>query len=304
MIKKIFYFFKPLIPRSTQLFLRRQLIRLKLIRVRKRWPIDENAAAPPPNWKGWPEGKKFGVILTHDVDTEKGRDTCLPLMELEDELGFKSSFNFIPEVRYADLPDLRKTLLDQGFEVGVHGLNHDGNLYRSKNIFDERKVKINKYLKEWNAVGFRSPAMHHQLEWIHDLNIEYDASTFDTDPFEPQPDGFGSIFPKRMEAKDTERAYIELPYTLAQDFTVLVLMKNNNIDIWKKKLDWIVQKGGMVLMNTHPDYMNFTKDKCGTEEFPVRLYRELLEYIKTKYKDEYWHGLPKDLVKYLNGKPS
>jgi hypothetical protein len=222
-------------------------------------------------------------------------------MALEDSLGFRSSFNFVPEVRYEDLPALRETLIKRGFEVGVHGLNHDGTLYRTKSIFDERKVKINGYLKKWNAVGFRSPAMHHHLEWIHDLDIDYDASTFDTDPFEPQPDGFGSIFPRKIESKISERSYIELPYTLAQDFTVFVLMKKKNIDIWKKKIDWIVEKGGMVLMNTHPDYMNFTNNKCGPEEFPVDYYKELLEYIKSEYMDEFWHGLPKDLVKYLNG---
>jgi len=34
--------------------------------------------------------------------------------------------------------------------------------------------------------GFSLPSMHHNLEWIGELDIEYDASTFDTDPFEPQ----------------------------------------------------------------------------------------------------------------------
>ena len=37
--------------------------------------------------------------------------------------------------------------------------------------------------------------MLHNLEWFHDLNVKYDSSTFDTDPFEPQPDGVGTIFP-------------------------------------------------------------------------------------------------------------
>ena len=40
------------------------------------------------------------------------------------------------------------------------------------------------------------------------LNIAYDASTFDTDPFEPQPDGVNTIFPfwvpRRSESEDRE----------------------------------------------------------------------------------------------------
>ena len=31
--------------------------------------------------------------------------------------------------------------------------------------------------------------MIRNLEWFHRLNIEYDTSTFDTDPFEPEPEG-------------------------------------------------------------------------------------------------------------------
>ena len=75
-------------------------------------------------------------------------------------------------------------------------------------------------------------------------------------------------------------------------------MKERNIDIWKKKLDWIVQKGGMALINTHPDYMNFSRNGMSLEEFPVDYYRDLLQYIKITYKGMYWHVLPKELARY------
>lgn len=47
----------------------------------------------------------------------------------------------------------------------------------------------------------QGPAVHHNLEWIGELDIEYDLSTFDTDPFMPQPDGVGTIFPFLVERK-------------------------------------------------------------------------------------------------------
>ena len=84
--------------------------------------------------------------------------------------------------------ELRGELQRNGFEVGVHDLKHDGKLYRTKRQFDQRASRINKYLREWGAVGFRSAYMMHQLDWLHELDVLYDASTFDTDPFEPQPD--------------------------------------------------------------------------------------------------------------------
>lgn len=217
-------------------------------------------------------------------------------MKLEEQLGFRSSFNFVPE-RYKVSPDIRKQLCECGFEVGVHGLIHDGKLFRSKKIFEERSRKINHYINQWGACGFRSPAMHHNLDWIHMLDIEYDASTFDTDPFEPQSDGCGKIFPYWVNGNSVENGYVELPYTLPQDFTVFILFRDYNLKIWQKKLDWLVDHGAMVLLNTHPDYMSFDNNKR-YDEYHVQLYRKLLEYIKEKYCGQYWHALPKEVSKF------
>jgi len=296
-VREIFYVLKPVVPRRLQLFLRKQLVLQKRGCCADIWPVDTRINGLPEHWRGWPEEKQFALILTHDVDTETGQKKCRGLMELEETLGFRSSFNFVPE-RYSVDAALRRSLTDNGFEVGVHGLNHDGKLYESRKTFQKRAAKINAYLKEWNAVGFRSPAMHHNLEWIHDLDIEYDASTFDTDPFEPQPDGVGTIFPFWVKGNGNQKAYVELPYTLPQDFTLFILMKEKNIDIWQKKLDWIAKHGGMALINTHPDYMNFGQGKMGLEEYPADYYREFLEYVKGRYEGRYWHVLPKEMARY------
>ena len=192
--RNLFYTIKPIIPRRTQVYLRRKLIARKWAKYSAIWPIDENAKTPPAGWRGWPENKQLGVVLTHDVESAGGQEKCLDLMRCEQRLGFKSSFNFVPE-RYSVSEQIRNELVQNGFEVGVHGLKHDGKLYSSKAEFDRRAKRINTYLREWRAAGFRSPAMHHNLDWLQQLNIAYDASTFDTDPFEPQSDGTRTIFP-------------------------------------------------------------------------------------------------------------
>ncbi len=92
-----------------------------------------------------------------------------------------------------------------------------------------------------NVSGFRSGFMHHELEWAHELNIKYDASTFDTDPFEPQPDGVNKIFPFWVEGPNGT-GYVELPYTLPQDFTLFVLLKEEGPETWKRKLEWLAEK--------------------------------------------------------------
>ena len=135
-------------------------------------------------------------------------------------------------------------------------------------------------------------------EWILDLDVEYDTSTFDTDPFEPQPDGVKTIFPFWVQGNSDRRGYVELPYTMPQDFTLFVLMRENNIGVWKRKLDWIARKGGMVVMNTHPDYMNFNSERAGVDTYPAEQYESLLDYLRTKFSGRYWHVLPKEMARF------
>ena len=301
MLLPLYYRLKPLIPRTVQLAVRRSVLLRRRERFRNIWPIDEEAGRTPDGWPGWPEGKRFALVLTHDVETARGQEKCHELMVLEKRFRFRSSFNFVP-LRYPVSPDLRKSLTRNGFEVGVHGLYHDGKYFHSREIFRQRAVRINQYLRDWGAVGFRSPSMFHNLEWIHDLDIEYDASTFDTDPFEPQPDGVRTIFPFWVKGNSDHRGYTEIPYTMPQDFTLFVLMKEKDIGIWKRKLDWVAEKGGMVVMNTHPDYMNFGVERSEGDVYPAERYETLLDYLSTRYAGSYWHVLPKEMARFVKSR--
>jgi hypothetical protein len=297
MIRKVFYTFKPLIPRFIQIILRRMIVKKQIVKYKNIWPIFPGSEKKPIGWIGWPDGKKFAFVLTHDVETKLGHDKCRELLNIEMALGFKSSFNFVPE-RYSVSENLRQFITENGFEVGVHGLIHDGKLFSTKKTFNARAEKINEYLKAWNAVGFRAPAMHHNLDWIKKLDVEYDLSTFDTDPFEPQSDGTGTIFPFIVGRKNKQDGYVEMPYTLVQDFTLFILMREKNIRIWQEKVDWIADNNGIALVNVHPDYLNF-KGKLTLEEFPIELYTKFLNYVKEKYDNEYWHALPKEVSSFI-----
>ncbi len=292
----LYYFVRPYIPRSIQIQARRLLASIRRAKFKDVWPIDPSAASVPDGWKGWPGGKKFALVLTHDVDTPKGLLNVKELALREMELGFRSSFNFVPE-RYTIPGSLRSWLAQNGFEIGVHGLLHDGKLFSSRKVFKKRALKINHYLNSWEAKGFNSPSMHRNFDWIHELDIEYDQSSFDTDPFEPQAEGVKTIFPFWISNKNGN-GYVELPYTLPQDHCLFIILKEKNIDIWKRKLDWIAEKGGMALLNTHPDYMNFNDNCKGLEEYPASFYKDFLNYVGTKYKDGYWHALPRDVNRF------
>ncbi len=295
-LSKLYYLLKPMMPWQVRIGLRRWRAKRRRDAFAGVWPIDQKAGFTPPGWPGWPDGKRFAVVLTHDVEGTKGVERAEQLMNLEMKHGFRSCFNFVPEGEYRLADPVRTMLEKAGFELGVHGLEHDGRLYSSTANFAAKATRINEYLERWNASGFRSPLMQHKLAWLHALNIDYDSSTFDTDPFEPEPDGVGTIFPFWVP-DGNGGGYVELPYTLIQDFNLFVVLREKNIDIWKRKIDWVAEHGGMVLLNTHPDYMCFQGDP-ERDEYPVVHYEECLEYIREKYQGSYWAAQPREVAQF------
>jgi peptidoglycan/xylan/chitin deacetylase (PgdA/CDA1 family) len=229
----------------------------------------------------WPAGKQFAFVLTHDVEAEDGQNYVREVAALEERYGFRSSFNFVPEKYRVDL-DLISELKERGFEVGVHGLKHDGRLFSSKAVFDGRVKRINCYLKQWGAVGFRSPMTHRNPEWMQALDIEYDLSFFDTDPYEMIPGGTMSIWPFQMGR------FIELPYTLPQDHTLMVTVGQTSPRLWLEKVDFIEKYCGMALVNAHPDYLKDPRH--------FAIYEAFLQQMRER--DGYWHALPREVARW------
>ena len=144
--------------------------------------------------------------------------------------------------------------------------------------------------------------MLHNLSWIGELDIDYDMSTYDVDPFEPQSCGLGRIFPLWVQPpNDTRPGFVELPYTIAQDFTVFILLGEKNNAIWRKKLDWIAEKGGMALIKTHPDYMSFNPLDRRIDRYPVEFYTDFLDYVNSRYGNEFWLAHPSAVGKFWRG---
>ena len=314
MLRNRFYYgLKPYLPWRVRMAMRRIAARHKRAAFSSTWPIDPAAAAAPIGWPGWPDGKKFAFVLTHDVEGPFGLTQTQRLAETELELGFRSSFNFIPEGPYSVPPALRAWLTDHGFEVGVHDLNHDGKLFGSKGGFEKKADRINHHLRDWGAAGFRSGFMLRNLEWLQRLDLRYDCSTFDTDPFEPQAGGAGTIFPFWMpcppdfgtasplpgpSSAAARGGYLELPYTLAQDSTIFLVLGETSPEIWLRKLDWIAAHGGMALVNVHPDYLHFGEGRAPARTYPAAHYLELLRHVRARHGDTFWQPLPGQLAEF------
>jgi peptidoglycan/xylan/chitin deacetylase (PgdA/CDA1 family) len=225
----------------------------------------------------WPDDATFAFVLTHDVETAEGMRRIAAIADMEEDLGFRSSWNFVP-YKYTIDRGLVRDLADRGFEIGVHGYNHDGKLFSSRAEFDRRVPAINEALRSWGAVGFRAPMVHRNLRWMQLLDIEYDASCFDADLYQAMPGGVGSVWPF------IAGRFVELPYTLAQDHTLFIVRNERHGRIWKEKLSYLVHLNGMALVITHPDYL----------DSPSRLevYRQLL--LRAQGMAGMWHALPRE----------
>jgi hypothetical protein len=293
----LYYLAKPIIPPVMRFTLRHWYSMPLRWAHSQSWPIPASCTVPI-GWPGWPGGKRFAFVLSHDVEGQTGLTRCRMLAALEMMLGFRSSFNFVPEGAYETPRELRAFLRQHGFEVGVHDLHHDGKLFRSRRTFMEAVPKINHYLKAWNASGFRTGFVRHNLEWFKQLDIRYDASTFDHDPFEPQPDGMNTIFPFWVRRGDGT-GYVELPYTLVQDSTLFLVLRERTNAIWKQKLDWVAEQGGLAFVIVHPDYIAFDERATSTE-YPVSHYRDFLSYARERYGNSAWYATPAQVADYVS----
>lgn len=229
----------------------------------------------------WPDQKKWGFVLTHDVETKDGFKNIERIVQLEEKYNFVSSWNLVP-YKYPISFSYVMELKSRGFEIGIHGYNHDGKDYFSRRIFQKRAKYINEALVKYGAVGFRSSAVHRNLEWLQELDIIYDASCFDVDPFQPMPGGTKSIWPFVVGK------FVEIPYTVPQDHVLFISLKERSNEIWKKKTIWLIEYHGLVCLITHPDYL--------TDNRLFSYYEDYLVFLKSR--SDYWHGTPADLAEW------
>lgn len=295
-----YYTLKPLLPRRLQIAMRRRHAARRAHQEFPAWPVEsllvehehellrrriaENGGDAAPFVGYWPEGKRFASIVSHDVEGPDGIANIPRVLEVEARHGIVSCWNFCGE--WYDIPDGTFDLVrDAGCEVGLHGILHDGKLFRDRDSFEANLPKIHRYLEQWGAVGFRSPATHRNADWMPELGCLYDGSFPDTDPFEPQAGGCCSIRPFFIGD------LVELPITLVQDHTLWEILGDESIDRWREKSEWIADNHGLVQLLVHPDYV-LSDDR-------LALYDSFLEYLsELDRRRDGWHALPREVAEW------
>jgi hypothetical protein len=287
-----YYRARSFMPRPVWIWLRRRYARVQARTTFPRWPIEPAlddlldllhsilqsiAGEPVPSIAPWPDGKRWALVCTHDVETQRGVAALDPVLAVERSLGVRSCWNFAPR-RYEVTLDQVEGLIESGCEVGVHGLYHDGRDL-DPDMLSERLPGMRRAADDWQATGFRAPATRRDWATMPLLGFDYDSSYPDTDPFEPQAGGCCAWLPFFNQST------VELPITMPQDHTLFVILRHRDEQTWVRKAQLLRARGGMALLDTHPDYL--------TDPTIFGSYRRFLERFAPD--PDVWLALPDEV---------
>jgi len=297
-VRSAYYIVRPALPVQVRKHLQRfHLSGWEKIRF-PRWPVDRtvehiferqlalllragSVESIPFIWF-WPHGSPSCAIVTHDVETAVGRDFCSELMDVDEAMAIKSSFQIIPESRYAVTSRFLDDIRERGFEVNVHDLNHDGHLFRDRGEFLRRAGRISQYRKDFRASGFRSAVLYRNLDWYDALDFPYDMTVPNVAHLDPQRGGCCTVMPYFIGK------ILELPLTTTQDYSLFHILDDYSIELWKRQIALITEKHGLVSFNVHPDYIH--------EKRARQAYQALLDHLaRLRAERKIWIALPREV---------
>jgi hypothetical protein len=233
----------------------------------------------------WPEGKQACAVMTHDVETDVGRDFCQTLMDVDDSFGVKASFQVVPERRYKVPQSYLASITDRGFEVNVQDLNHDGRLFDKYEEFQRRTKAINAYAGTFKAKGFRSAILYRNVDWLNSLFFEYDMSIPNVAHLDPQRGGCCTIFPYFIGDM------LEIPVTMTQDYTLFHILRDYSLELWREQSSRILERHGLMNFIIHPDYV--------TQPQEMRVFKNLLAHLADlRDKAGLWMPLPREVSEW------
>jgi hypothetical protein len=300
-LTKAYYLIRPLLPVGVRKYIQKWRLRGWDQLQFPQWPVDrtvdqifeqvmllslrsQSADRVPFIWF-WPDGANSCAIMTHDVETAMGRDSCGHLMDMDDASGIKAAFEIVPQQRYEVTSDFLTSIRQRGFEIVVHDLNHDGRLFSNREQFLERVASINAYKEQFGAIGFRAAVLYRKQSWFNDLDFDYDMSVPNVAHLDPQRGGCCTVMPYFVGK------ILELPVTTTQDYTLFHILNDYSINLWQKQIDLIMEKHGLISFIVHPDYIGAPRER--------NIYQALLSHLADLRKERaLWITTPAEVNRW------
>lgn len=298
-IRGMYYSLRPYLRIGVRKYLQRFALRNWDRRPFPRWPVDTTAEQLmervlvlsmkalgvqelPFIWF-WPDAASSCAIVTHDVETRGGLDFTASLMDIDQGARIPASYQIIPQGSYKVSSAFVEMLKRRGFEINVHDLSHDGELFRSRESVLRGAALINRYLRDFGAEGFRSARMHRNTDYFNAFEMSYDMSIPNVAHLDPQRGGCCTVFPFFVGDK------LELPLTTIQDYALFHLLGDYSTDLWEAQIREIHARHGLTSILVHPDYL------CGNRN-ALNAYKNLLGHIDDLRRSEgMWVALPREV---------
>jgi hypothetical protein len=125
--------------------------------------------------------------------------------------------------------------------------------------------------------------MYRRQGWFDDLEFSYDMSVPNVGHLDPQRGGCCTVMPFFLGK------LVELPLTTIQDYSLFHILGDYSIDLWKRQIEFIHGRHGLMSFIAHPDYL--------IEPRARHVYRDLLAHLRDFGRDErVWMATPRDVA--------
>jgi hypothetical protein len=201
----------------------------------------------------WPDGARYPLLMTHDIDTKQGMKAAGPILDEMVALGLKPCF-FLVAHGYKWDQGFCDAVRQAGGEIGLHGDIHDNRIaYLSRDEVSARLDSCRDLISRNDIRGFRSPSLLVSDALYNELSTRFswDSSVPDTDIntlLGPRR-GCGTVFPFRRSGT------LVLPTTMPADDR-LQLLGHTGLDlitVLRTKWHYIREVGGLCHFLTHPE---------------------------------------------------
>lgn len=239
---------------------------------------------------GWPEGRRFPLLVTHDVDTKAGMALAGQVLDEMVALGLRPCF-FLVGHGYKWDEGFIRAVGEAGGEIGLHGDLHDNRIsFLSADKAAERLDTCRELVDKYGIRGFRAPSLltSDALYEAVRPRFAWDSSVPDTDTHTllGARRGCGTIFPFRR------KGCLVLPLTMPADDRLLLLGYRGLelVDVLRRKMQHVRELGGLCHFLTHPEPHLFGK----------RVLRDLFRAVFSEILDsgEAWVATPSMVAEY------
>ncbi|MGB2984355.1 MAG: polysaccharide deacetylase family protein [Phycisphaerae bacterium] len=244
----------------------------------------------------WPDGKKYAVTLSHDIDTDycfRVPDMLTQVRETDERAGMRAAWMVV-----AKLAGVGKPVLDDlhaaGHEIGFHGTDHDHKLAFLPPVEMGRRIaRASELIERYGTTGFRSPsylrtpALYQAIDGI----LEYDMSMHDATEgvcrSTSYNEGCSTCLPFFIAGTDV----LEIPTTVREDWHYDLLGLSDPFEVLRQQIkntELIKARGGVASILSHPE-PTATSDWLST-------YAKLLDHLARD--EDAWMASPQEINRH------